>query len=516
MNTWCQLVDPSWRWTDLEMGHELYCAGHLFQAGVAFARTTGDDPALGRPRFADLIDSVFGTRPSRNRRPPRGRARACRALPPDRRRRYLELADTLISRRGHGSFADGLFDLDYYQDAEPVREARSIVGHAVRALYLAAGVTDLYAETGDEALLESMLRQWDDCLGEDVPDRRNRLPSLRRGDRRPVRAAAGPRLLRDLCGHRQHHVELADAARDGRESLCRPLRAGALQRLSLRALLRRPVILLHQPAALARRPRRHEWNPVACCPPNIMRCSHRSTITSALRPTRLQLHQYALRDRADSPARVRSSSPWRPIPLVGNDRAPARLDPRCRLDAVSPDPGMGPDGDDRRRGGHTGRATRLTRSWSAGDNVLELDVSPRLTAPNPQIDAVRGCAPSSAAPSCTASSGRPAARDRPRGRRPDPRPRRRGPDRAARRRTRRGDRGRRQRPRRLAQARYATSALPGGRRPGELRAVPYFAWANRGTGGMRVWIPRRTRSEEPAMATVARELTKVFATASRP
>ena len=48
-------------------------------------------------------------------------------------------------------FAGGQrFDLDYYQDAEPVRDAHSIVGHAVRALYLAAGVTDIYTETGDE------------------------------------------------------------------------------------------------------------------------------------------------------------------------------------------------------------------------------------------------------------------------------------------------------------------------------------------------------------------------------
>ena len=43
-----------------------------------------------------------------------------------------------------------------------MRGSREIVGHAVRALYLASGVTDLYAETGDEALLEAMLAQWDD------------------------------------------------------------------------------------------------------------------------------------------------------------------------------------------------------------------------------------------------------------------------------------------------------------------------------------------------------------------
>src|SRR5262249_56160537 len=76
--------------------------------------------------------------------------------------RYVRVADARAGRGGFGTFAGGRFDLDYYQDAEPVRDARGITGHAVRALYLAAGVTDIYAETGDEALLASMLRQWDD------------------------------------------------------------------------------------------------------------------------------------------------------------------------------------------------------------------------------------------------------------------------------------------------------------------------------------------------------------------
>src|SRR5204863_7290396 len=77
-------------------------------------------------------------------------------------RRYLDLAEKLVDRRGEGLFAGGRFDLPYYQDGEPVRGSRAIVGHAVRALYLAAGVTDVYVETGEQALLDAMLAQWDD------------------------------------------------------------------------------------------------------------------------------------------------------------------------------------------------------------------------------------------------------------------------------------------------------------------------------------------------------------------
>src|SRR5262249_2367620 len=57
LDSWSQVVDPAWRWTDLEMGHELYCAGHLFQAGVASARATGDTALLEVAcRLADLVD----------------------------------------------------------------------------------------------------------------------------------------------------------------------------------------------------------------------------------------------------------------------------------------------------------------------------------------------------------------------------------------------------------------------------------------------------------------------------
>jgi len=42
------------------------------------------------------------------------------------------------------------FDSVYYQDATPVRDQTTVVGHAVRALYLLAGVVDLYLETGEE------------------------------------------------------------------------------------------------------------------------------------------------------------------------------------------------------------------------------------------------------------------------------------------------------------------------------------------------------------------------------
>ena len=61
LNTYHQIGGVSWRWTDLDRGFELYCAGHLFQAAVAHHRSTGDDRLLKMAcKFADHICEVFG------------------------------------------------------------------------------------------------------------------------------------------------------------------------------------------------------------------------------------------------------------------------------------------------------------------------------------------------------------------------------------------------------------------------------------------------------------------------
>src|SRR5207248_396685 len=80
-----------------------------------------------------------------------------------------------LDRRGHGLLGtrprfgpdtgDPPRGPDYHQDRVPVREATALEGHAVRALYLVAGVVDAYLETGETALLEAALRQWDDLVG---------------------------------------------------------------------------------------------------------------------------------------------------------------------------------------------------------------------------------------------------------------------------------------------------------------------------------------------------------------
>lgn len=149
------------RYSDLPWGHELYCFGHLIQAGVARARTGyGDELVQVAVRAADHVCRVFG---------PDGLQGVCghpeievalvELFRVTANATYLDQARLFVERRGRGVLGDTEWGRQYFQDHVPVREADVLVGHAVRALYLAAGATDLATEDGDDELLGAVTRQ---------------------------------------------------------------------------------------------------------------------------------------------------------------------------------------------------------------------------------------------------------------------------------------------------------------------------------------------------------------------
>src|SRR5579875_2019708 len=155
LDTFYSIDNLDARWTELERTHELYCAGHLFQAAVADHRATGETELLEiATRFADLICDTFG--PGRPRSGTGGHPEIEMALVELARdtgdERYLRQAAYFLDVRGQG-YAGGD---EYHQDHRPFREMDSLVGHAVRALYLCAGATDVYAETGEPELLAAL------------------------------------------------------------------------------------------------------------------------------------------------------------------------------------------------------------------------------------------------------------------------------------------------------------------------------------------------------------------------
>lgn len=157
-NSYFLTVAPQDIFTQRTM-HELYCAGHLIEAAIAYKRATGKDKLYRcMLRFADEIDRVFRIEKSAAFFTP-GHQELELALmklwKESGNSNYLELAKYFIENRGleqeKGAIRpDHLYG--YAQDHAPVRQQTAAIGHAVRLLYMYSGVADLAYETKDEGL----------------------------------------------------------------------------------------------------------------------------------------------------------------------------------------------------------------------------------------------------------------------------------------------------------------------------------------------------------------------------
>lgn len=161
--TYFILGDLSQRWTNMDK-HEMYCCGHLIEAGIAYHNATGKrsllDVAL---KYANHIDDTFGE--GKKSWVP-GHQEIELALVKLYRvtkdERYLNLSHWLLEQRGHG-LGDWQAK-DYYQDLKPVSQLSKISGHAVRAMYQFTGMADLASITKDTAYIHALDRLWDDVV----------------------------------------------------------------------------------------------------------------------------------------------------------------------------------------------------------------------------------------------------------------------------------------------------------------------------------------------------------------
>lgn len=155
------------RWSHLRSGHELYNAGHMYEAAVAHWRVTGKrnflDVAI---RNADLVCEVFGSGPEQNKGVPGheeieiGLVKLYRATGDEK---YLRQAKHFIDMRGRKDLRGDIYG-DYCQDHQSLVEQSEAVGHAVRGGYLYAGVADVAAITGDPDYIAAIDRIWGDVI----------------------------------------------------------------------------------------------------------------------------------------------------------------------------------------------------------------------------------------------------------------------------------------------------------------------------------------------------------------
>lgn len=168
INTFYTLTGLDKRWTNMDK-HEMYCAGHMIEAGVAYFQATGKRKLLDVCiRMTDHMMSQFG--PGKRHWVP-GHEEIELALvklyQTTQEQKYLDFAYWLLEERGHGHGTmgdEGKWDPVYYQDIVPVRQLTDISGHAVRCMYLYCGMADVAALKNDTGYIATIDRLWDDVV----------------------------------------------------------------------------------------------------------------------------------------------------------------------------------------------------------------------------------------------------------------------------------------------------------------------------------------------------------------
>jgi DUF1680 family protein len=512
LNSWVQATGQN-RYAHLSYSHELYCAGHLLQAGIAVRRTSANDRLLAvAHRFADhLVDTFLGHERGLDGHPEVETA-LVELFRETGHEPYLALAKQFVDQRGQGMAGEHPGQGQrYFQDDMPVRNRTTEVGHAVRALYLEAGVVDVAVETQDIDLLESSVTRWEHLVRYKTAvtgGHGTRHSDEGFGDRfeLPPDRAYNETCAAIACMHWSWRLLLATGQAKYADLIERVLYNGFAAAVSSngeRFFYVNPLQRRFDHFEKDDPGDRHEWFSCACCPPNIMRmlASVQHYVASVSDST-LYIHQFTgCSIDAGLPSGllsidVTTDYPWSGTVRLTVVRAPGsehtlglRLpgwSTTTRLVVSGRSVAAEPDAD-----GYL----RVRRAWQVGDVVeLDLDVTPRITFPDRRIDALRGTAAVERGPLVYCCE----QIDQPRGTHLDDVALVTAPPMVDVHRDLPGI----GRTVLVEFAGVATpaprdSAWPYGRRPPEapdakpvpLRAVPYFQWANRGRNAMRVWLP---------------------------
>jgi uncharacterized protein len=411
LNSYLQRHPNLVRYNDLAESHELYTAGHLIQAAIADYRATGKTRLLDvAVALADHLVEEFGKgRRSDYDGHPEIETALVELFRTSEDRAYLDLASQFVESRGQRIFGADPRGHAYFQDEFPVRKTTSLAGHTVRALYLEAGVVDVAVETDDSDLLDASLRRWDDMVTSKLyltggvgsrhkgeafgdpyelpPDRAYcetcaAIASIQWNWR--LLLATGQARFADLLERTLYNCLAASMGADGTSFFySNPLQVRAD----------------HRAADEEESGRRLPWYSCACCPPNLMRLiaslQHYLATTDQ---TGVQIHQYTdaeLTVRAAAQTiqlSLRTTYPWTgsiEVDVLDCTDDPWTLSLRVphwasdrRVSVNDVDVDTEP----------TDGYLRIGRRWRRGDQVrLHLGMPIRLTAADRAVDATRGC-----------------------------------------------------------------------------------------------------------------------------
>ncbi|MBV9182382.1 MAG: glycoside hydrolase family 127 protein [Acidobacteria bacterium] len=148
-----------------EVGHELYCLGHLLQGAIAYYRATGDSTLLdaGMRMVDSFVIPNYG--PRANQKPiisghPEIEMALIELYRTSGKRQYVELAGYIL--HGDDRWPIPPERIVYMFCGTPFTSRTKLEGHAVRAMYACCGATDYYLETGDQAYWKTLNTLWED------------------------------------------------------------------------------------------------------------------------------------------------------------------------------------------------------------------------------------------------------------------------------------------------------------------------------------------------------------------
>jgi len=426
LNSWFQGQHPDLIWKDLRWGHELYCAGHLLQAAVATKRTGGGQGLFAvSSKLVNHLLRIFSLDDGDGRLVGVcGHPLVETALVEFYRltgdKAVLNLAKRQVDLRGRpdvdlpssGLLGDSRFPLSYFLHHAPVRKRSSATGHAVRELYLQAGVVDVATETADEELLEASEAIWEDLYKTKTyltgaHGSRHRDESI--GDAYEL---PSDRAYAETCaaiGSFQWNWRLLLAT--GRARYAQAMEhvlwntiAGAVSREGTEFFYSNTLHLRTDHGTSDDDSPRHRlpWYQCACCPPNLGRIL--ASIQSYL-VTRdssgLQVHMpFSGRVKTRVPGgavelTMRSEHPWKGT--IGLEVTGCSSPGSWALSVRLPE-GASKQGTQLTLNGHPlavpwdGHYIKITRQWRVNDRVeLSSSTPVRLVRPHWKLDAARGC-----------------------------------------------------------------------------------------------------------------------------
>ncbi len=282
INSYFTVVHPERRWTNLRDAHELYCAGHMFEAAVAHYQATGKKNFLNiATKFADYIDSVFGDEPGKRAGYPGhpeielALMKLWKATGNDR---YLKLANFFVIHRGEKFYAKehniplDKYTGDYHQDMYPICDTKTIMGHAVRAAYLLSGCTDVGRETHNEDLLRMVRRVWNNTVYKNLYITGGIGPSAHNEGFTEDYDLPNASAYQETCASvamilLNHRLGLLYGDTKYEDVLEQTLYNGFLAGVNLKG----DRFFYVNPLASSGNHHRSEWFGCACCPPNVAR-----------------------------------------------------------------------------------------------------------------------------------------------------------------------------------------------------------------------------------------------------